>query len=255
MNGFAADALGGRVAVVTGAAGGLGSAILEQLSAMGAHIVALDIEEIAEPHGECVPLTCDITRAADVARAASHVMERFGRLDILVNNAGILPPPVALEKLDDETWQRVLDVNLRGMFLCCRHFGSIMLPAGRGCIVNLASIAATMPNSVGAYAVSKAGVLALTRQLAAEWGPRGLRANAVSPGLVRTPMSEPFYADAQNYAARMAKVASRRIGVPSEVASVVAFLCSDASAYVNGQEIVVDGGFQHTGLISLQDRE
>ena len=256
MNGFDKEALRGRTAVVTGAAGGLGSAIMAQLCAMGANIVALDLEEMAlDLPGEHCSLACDVTQSAAVAEAARRVVERFGRCDILVNNAGVLPKPVSLEDTTDTVWQKVLDVNLNGVFLCCREVGRHMLAAGQGSIVNLSSIAAVAPNAVSVYGASKAGVLALTRQIAVEWGPRGLRANAVSPGLVRTPMSEPFYADPQNHAARSAKVASRRIGVPAEIASVVAFLATDASAYVNGQEIVVDGGFLHTSLMNLQSRD
>jgi NAD(P)-dependent dehydrogenase (short-subunit alcohol dehydrogenase family) len=256
VSAFADQVLAGRTAVVTGAGGGLGGAILAQLAAMGAHVVALDLKEIAlDLPGEHLSLVCDITRDDAVARAAQVVADRFGRCDVLVNNAAILPKPVPLEETSEQLWSQVLDVNLKGAFLCSQHFGRHMLRAGRGSIVNLASIAASAPNAVGVYGASKAGVLALTRQIAVEWGPRGLRANAVSPGLVRTPMSESFYADPTNHAARMSKVASRRIGVPADVASVVAFLACDASAYVNGQEIVVDGGFLHTSLMSLQTRD
>ncbi|MCW5658685.1 MAG: glucose 1-dehydrogenase [Burkholderiaceae bacterium] len=248
--------MAGRTAAVTGAGGGLGRAILDQLAAMGANVVALDLHEVAlDLPGEHLSLACDITLDDAVARAARAAAERFGRCDVLINNAAILPKPVPLEDTSEQLWAEVLDVNLKGAFLCSRHFGAQMLEAGRGSIVNLASIAASAPNAVGVYGVSKAAVLALTRQMAVEWGPRGLRANAVSPGLVRTPMSEPFYADPENCATRMSMVASRRIGVPGDVASVVAFLACDASAYVNGQEIVVDGGFLHTSLMSLQNRD
>jgi NAD(P)-dependent dehydrogenase (short-subunit alcohol dehydrogenase family) len=249
-------ALAGRTAVVTGANGGLGSAILAQLASMGANIVALDLNKMdLDLPGEHLSISCNITNTDEVAAAARAVADRFGRCDILVNNAAILPSPVPLEDTSEDLWDKVLDVNLKGAFLCCQHFGRQMLSAGGGSIVNLASIAASAPNSVGVYCASKAGVLALTRQIAVEWGPRGLRANAVSPGLVRTPMSEPFYADPSNHASRTAKVASRRIGVPAEVASVIAFLACDAASYVNGQEIVVDGGFLHTSLMNLQNRD
>lgn len=253
MSDFDNQALAGRTAVVTGAGGGLGGAILAQLAAMGAHVIALDLQRVPlDLPGEHLSLACDITREDAVDAAAREVERRFGRCDILVNNAAVLPRPVPLESTSEALWDQVLGVNLKGAFLCSRRFGEQMLAAGQGSIVNLASIAAATPNAVGAYGVSKAGILALTRQIAVEWGPRGLRANAVSPGLMRTPMSEPFYADPRNLAARTAVVASRRIGVPAEVASVVAFLASDASQYVNGQEIVVDGGFMHTSLMNIQ---
>jgi NAD(P)-dependent dehydrogenase (short-subunit alcohol dehydrogenase family) len=255
MSSFSAHALAGRAAVVTGAGGGLGAAIMSQLGSMGAHVVALDLDEVAiDLPGEHLSLACDITSAAAVSAAARTVSQRFGGCHVLVNNAAVLPSPVPLEDTSEELWGHVLDVNLTGAFLCCRHFGAQMLEAAQGSIVNVASIAASVPNGMGAYSVSKAALLALTRQLAVEWGPRGLRANAVSPGLVRTPMSEPQYVNPTHHAARRAMVASRRIGVPAEVASVVAFLACDASAYVNGQEVIVDGGFLHTSLMNLQSR-
>ena len=261
MNAFSNTALEGRTAVVTGAGGGLGGAIVQQLAAMGARVALLDLRELSIPDvapgltaSDHLALTCDITHEDAVGNAAARVLQHFGRCDILVNNAAVLPPPVKLEHMDAGLWDQVMSVNLKGAFLCAKHFGAPMLAAGQGSIVNLASIAAVSPNAVGAYGPSKAAILALTRQIAVEWGPRGVRANAVSPGLVRTPMSENFYADPQILAARTAVVASRRIGVPDDIASVVGFLASDASAYVNGQEILVDGGFLHTALMNIQKK-
>jgi NAD(P)-dependent dehydrogenase (short-subunit alcohol dehydrogenase family) len=251
---FTPGALQGRVAVVTGAGGGLGGAIVAQLAAMGAIVVPLDLRELPVAAGQ-MSLACDIASEPAVQAAAQAVHERFGRCDVLVNNAAILPDPVPLEEISEALWSRVMDINVKGAFLCAKHFGGLMLAAGSGSIVNLSSIAAASPNAMGAYGPSKAAILALTRQIAVEWGPRGLRANAVSPGLVRTPMSEPFYANPENHAQRTAKVASRRIGVPADVASVIGFLASDAAAYLNGQEVTVDGGFMHTTLMALQNRD
>jgi NAD(P)-dependent dehydrogenase (short-subunit alcohol dehydrogenase family) len=255
MTSFSPEALTGRTAVVTGSSGGLGGAIVEQLASMGANVVSLDLKaDVAMVSERHLSIACDIGRESQVAAAADAVFTRFGRCDILINNAAILPAPVKLEDLDEALWDQVMSVNLKGAFLCAKHFGKLMIRAGSGSIVNLASIAAVSPNAVGVYGPSKAAVSALTRQIAVEWGKHGVRANTVSPGLVRTPMSETFYAKPENHAARTAVVASRRIGVPEDVASVIGFLASDASAYVNGQEIFVDGGFLQTALMNVQQR-
>lgn len=248
--------LNGRVAVVTGANGGLGQSIALHLAAMGATVVRTDLSESGMPGN--VPATgffvaCDITEETSVKSAAQVVSEKLGRCDILVNNAGILLPAVPLEEMPVETWDRVFNVNTRGTFLCAKHFGTLMLEQQSGSIVNFASIAASIPNQLSPYGPSKAAVLAFSRQLAVEWGPRGIRVNTVSPGLVRTPMSENYYQNERIHTARKSAVALRRIGNPEDIAKVVGFLSGDASSYVSGQEIVVDGGFLLTSLVKLQN--
>jgi len=255
MSVFCTDALAGRTAVVTGAGGGLGGAIVAQLAAMGAQVALVDLRPVEiNVEGRHLAVECNIANEESVREAAQKVARDLGKCDILINNAAILPAAIGLEEMTQESWNSVIQVNLTGSFLCAKYFGEHMLQSGSGSIVNLASIAAVSPNAVAAYGPSKAGIIALTRQIAVEWGPRGIRANTVSPGLVRTPMSEAFYSNPENLAAREAVVASRRIGSPADVASVVAFLASDAAGYLNGQEITVDGGFLHTSLMNLQRR-
>lgn len=255
--------LDGRVAVVTGAAGGLGGALAERLAKLGAAIALVDLKgdalgpaaSLVEATGSrYLALGCDLMDEIAIAAAAKATFAHFGRCDILVNNAAVMPRGVPLEELDAATWDRLMAVNVRAPFLAAKHFGADMLTRRQGSIVNIASIAATLPNTTGPYGPSKAALLALTRQIAVEWGPRGVRCNAVSPGLVRTPMSEASYADPEIHALRVGMVASRRIGKPSDIAQVVSYLASDAAAYVNGQELVVDGGFLHTALIRIQPK-
>jgi NAD(P)-dependent dehydrogenase (short-subunit alcohol dehydrogenase family) len=187
-----------------------------------------------------------------VQRAAAGVRDAFGRCDILVNNAGVLIKPTPLEEVPVDTWSNMLAVNLTGPFLMAKHIAPLMIANGTGSIVNITSIAASMPNNAGAYAATKGGLVSLTRQMAVEWGPKGVRCNCVSPALVRTPMSEAFYADEALHARRRSMVASGRIGRPDDIASVVGWLASDASAYINGQELLVDGGFSITPLMRVQ---
>lgn len=253
MSTFSSDALVGKTVVLTGAAGGLGGGISRLLAGLGANLVLLDLKPTTcDLPGEHLSLKCDLTDSDAISTAATTVAQHFGGCDVLVNNAALLGQPTTLDTMSVEEWDRAFAVNLRGAMLCARAFGQNMLAAGSGSIINVASIAAATPNSTTAYGPSKAGVLALTRQIAVEWGPRGVRANAISPGLVRTPMSETFYSDAENHKRRASRVAMRRIGSPNDIAHVVAFLASEASSYVNGQEIVVDGGFGHTALMDLQ---
>jgi glucose 1-dehydrogenase len=244
--------LGGRVFVITGAAGGIGRAIASSAVAAGASAVLLDrdgaaCEALAQTlrteGGQALGIECDTSDEASIAAAAGQIQREFGRCDILVNNAGVLRPG-PLDTLSPAEWNALLAVNVTGYLLCAQAFGRAMRDAGRGSMVHVASIAAHHPQPrSGAYSVSKAGVAMLSRQLALEWGPAGIRSNVVSPGLVRTPMSEPFYSEPGVTERRTALVPSRRIGTPQDIGDAVLYLASDRAAYVNGAEIVVDGGF------------
>jgi NAD(P)-dependent dehydrogenase (short-subunit alcohol dehydrogenase family) len=244
-----------RVCVVTGAGGGIGRETAAQLAAAGAKVVVVDRnrescveteQEIRSQGREVLSLACDVADPDSVAAAAQETLATFGQCDVLVNNAGILRPG-NMEALSVADWNVMLQVNLTGCFLCSQAFGRDMLVRGAGAIVHVSSIAASQPQPFsGAYSPTKAAVTMLSRQIAFEWGPKGVRSNVVSPGLVRTPMSESFYAAPGVAERREAVVPLRRIATPSDMANVVVFLVSDRASYVTGQEIVVDGGFSQT---------
>jgi NAD(P)-dependent dehydrogenase (short-subunit alcohol dehydrogenase family) len=237
--------LAGAVAVVTGAAGGLGSAIVDALADAGSVPVLLDANadavQAAAAARNALGIACDVTDAAGVEAAARRTLSVHGRCDILVNNAGILER-APLEEHPVDLWDRVIDVNLTGYFRAAQAFGRLMREAGRGAIVNIASGAAEAPSlGNGAYCASKAGVLALTRQIAVEWGPHGIRANAVSPVYLETPMTADLAADPRRLRERTHNVPLGRIGETSEVARVVVFLAGPGASYLNGINVPVDG--------------
>jgi NAD(P)-dependent dehydrogenase (short-subunit alcohol dehydrogenase family) len=243
--------LEGRVCAVTGAGSGIGAAVATELARAGARVALLDrhgsaaaevARGITAQGGQAVALECDVSREAGVLEAAARVRRELGDCGVLVNNAGMLKAG-ALESVSVEDWNAVLAVNLTGQLLCARAFQAQLRAAGQGSIVNVASIAALHPQPrSGAYSASKAGVLLMSRQLAAEWGPLGLRSNAVCPGMIRTPLSAKFYEEPGFEAKRAALTASRRVGEPIDIANAVLFLASPRSAYLNGAELVVDGG-------------
>jgi NAD(P)-dependent dehydrogenase (short-subunit alcohol dehydrogenase family) len=245
--------LAGKIAVITGAAHGLGATTARWLSQRGAAVVLLDVEaaaneelagELQAAGGEALALSCDVSREEEVAAAASGAGERFGRVDVLVNNATTMSWS-PLEQVSREEWERVVATNLRGYFLCLQAFGRIMLaqPSG-GAIVHVGSVCARNPSAAsGAYSVTKAAQVMLSRQAALEWGPRGVRSNAVSPGVVEAGIATAFQTDDEIRARRERMMALGRLGRAEEVAAVIGFLVSDAAASVNGQEITVDGGF------------
>lgn len=250
---FGADALVGRVAVVTGASGGIGLGICHRLRAMGAQVVQVDISYPAQPaeRDGMLAVHGDVAASDSVAAMAALVRSRFGRCDVLVNNAAITAPtPVPLADFPVDLWDRIFGVNLRGALLCAQALVPMMFDQRAGSIINVASIAAQVPTRVAAYGPTKAALRALTHQMAVEWGPQGLRANSVSPGMIRTPLSEAYYRDETNRQNRMAMIPARRIGMPEDIADLVAFLASDASTFINGQDIVVDGGFLKAALIN-----
>ncbi|MEY2953032.1 MAG: hypothetical protein RLZZ401_1119 [Pseudomonadota bacterium] len=243
--------LRGQVCVVTGAGSGIGAAVAEALAAVGAKVALLDrnaaaAQAVSARLGagglQALALDCDVTNEAALAGAAQRVRAELGPCAALVNNAGMLRAG-GLEQVSVADWNEVLAVNLTGYLLCARAFLPDMRTLGGGSIVHIASISALHPQTrSGAYSASKSGVLLLSRQMAAEWGPEGIRSNALCPGMIRTALSAKFYEEPGLEARRAAVTASRRIGEPRDIADPAVFLASPRSAYLNGAEIVVDGG-------------
>jgi len=252
-------AAGTRVAIVTGAARGIGLGIARRLAA-AAHAVALldrdgsgaeqSAAAMRSEGANALGLACDVARYDEVEQAVSAACERLGPPDVLVNNAGTRHR-ARLEDLSLRDWNDELAVNLSGAFHCTQIVGRRMLARGAGCIVNIASLSATIGHPLrGAYSPTKAGILGLTGLTAVEWGPRGVRCNAISPGIIVSPAHEDVYADAALREGRRAFVPLGRLGSPEDIGDVVVFLASDAARFVNGVNLPVDGGTSQ-GLISL----
>lgn len=240
-----------RNAVVTGAGGGIGRATAMALAGAGCRVALLDrasdtlaatLAEIEAQGGRAVALTVDVADPASIEAAATRSQAAHGPCDILVNNAGMLRPG-ALETLKLDEWNALLAVNLTGYFLCAQVFGRQMHGRG-GSLIHVASIAARHATGFGgAYSVAKAGVVMLSHQFATEWAPHRIRSNCVSPGMIQTPLSQSFYDQPGATERRAATIPAGRIGQPQDIADAVLFLASPRSAYVNGEEIVVDGGY------------
>lgn len=251
-----------KVAVVTGGGGGIGRAVALALGAAGARVAVLDRDprqaaetarQIQETGRPALAVECNVADAEGIRAAAERCVAAFGPCDVLVNTAALLRPG-PLRSLRLEEWYALLSVNLTGYFLCSQVFGGQMLDAAGGAIVHVASIAASHPQGFsGAYSVSKAGVVMLSRQLALEWGPAGVRSNVVSPGMILTPMSRAFYETPGVAERRAAVIPGRRIGRPDDIADAVTFLASPRAGYINGEEVTVDGGFVR-GLMNLIPR-
>jgi NAD(P)-dependent dehydrogenase (short-subunit alcohol dehydrogenase family) len=254
--------LSDRVCVVTGGGGGIGRAVALGLARAGARVAAIDLDErgldvtrteLLKISPDHIVTRCDTSSADSVAAASETVEKALSACGVLVNTAAVLRPG-GLENLSLAEWNAVLSVNLTGYFLCAQIFGRPMRALGRGSIVHVASIAGShAQGQSGAYSVSKAGVIMLSRQLASEWGPQGIRSNVVSPGMVITPMSQSFYDTPGVTERRSAVVPLRRVGQPQDIADAILFLASDRSAYVNGDEITVDGGYANM-LMNLVPR-
>ena len=248
--------LDGRVAVVTGGGQGIGAACARALGEAGARVVVAELRpERAEATVKSLKdagiaadaATLDVRSSADVDRTARAIADKHGQVDILVNNAGVALSNVKAEDTTDDHWRLHMDVNVDGLFWCCRAFGRMMLIQGRGAIVNIGSMSGFIvnkPQPQSFYNASKAAVHQLTRSLAAEWGKRGVRVNAVAPTYIETPLTSfGIKEDPEMYATWLEMTPMGRVGQPEEIASIVHFLASDASSLMTGSIVLADGGY------------
>jgi NAD(P)-dependent dehydrogenase (short-subunit alcohol dehydrogenase family) len=244
--------LDGKVAVVTGAARGIGFATAEALAEAGALVVITDMDSAgaakaaATLGGSADSIALDVTDPRAVERVQAEIVKRHGKVDVLVNNAGIAISFKPAETMEDEVWNKVIDVNLNGVFWCCRAFGKHMLERGMGTIVNIGSISAQIvnyPQEQANYNASKAGVHHLTRSLAAEWAARGVRVNCVAPTYIETDLTRDVATNKDISQHWIDGTPMGRMGQPSEIASVILFLASDASSLMTGSIVNADGGY------------
>lgn len=248
------DGFAGKTAFVTGAANGIGRAAALAFAREGAGVALADVSEhgnqetarmIEDLGGRALALKCDVTRAEDVQAALARTVEAFGRLDFAFNNAGIEPRrPAPTAQYDEEEWNRIIDINLRGVFLCMKHEIPLILKQGGGAIVNTSSGAGIIGiKGSPAYTAAKHGLLGLTKAAALDYAAQNIRINAVCPGYIDTPMMSRFTGGTPEGRAKViAEEPVGRMGKPEEIAAAVVWLCSDAAAFVIGHAMVIDGG-------------
>jgi len=247
--------LKGKVAIVTGARRGMGRTHALKLAEYGCKVIVSDIsqedcqkvvDEIKEKGGEAMAVKCDVTNKKEVDEMVKKAVDEWGKVDILVNNAGIAQFKPFLE-LTEEEWDRTLAINLKGYFLCAQAAAKVMAEKGGGSIVNIASVAMGGQGigfqNLAHYCASKGGIVAMTEAMALELAPKGIRVNAISPGVIETPMIDPIKKDPNQEKAILARIPMGRVGKPEEVSNLVVFLASDASSYMTGADVVIDGGW------------
>ena len=238
--------LEGRIAVVTGAARGIGLAVAERLTASGASVAVWDVdggaaEKAAASLANAHPVAVDVSDADSVAKAVKATLGRFGRVDCLVNNAGIAGPTGPLWDYPIDTWRQILEIDLTGVFLCCRAVVPVMLKNDYGRIVNVASVAGKEGNpNAAAYSAAKAGVIALTKSLGKELATTGIRVNAVTPATVQTEILKQFDQSQVDY--MLSKIPMGRLGLPEENAALIAWLCSPDCSFSTGAVFDTSGG-------------
>jgi NAD(P)-dependent dehydrogenase (short-subunit alcohol dehydrogenase family) len=255
-----AGRLNGKVALVTGAGGGIGRGIATRFAAEGAQVGVLDVqpqgieqtvEMIAAQGGSALPIICDLREPGQVRAAVAQLRQTWGPINVVVNNAAVMPSG-PLHETAPEDWDRVFAVNVRGAYLVCREVIPDMLASGGGSIIHMASVTGVLGlPGIAAYSATKGALIALTRAMSTDYAPYGIRVNAVSPGTIDSPMLHDFLAQQRDPAARRAEFDAMhpvgRVGTIDEVASVFVFLASDESGFVSGANYTVDGGLSVKG--------
>jgi len=244
-----------KIAVITGAKGGMGRAHALALAKMGAKIVVSDIsskecqlvvDEIEKFGGEAIAVKCDVSKKQEVEDMIKKTVEQWGKIDILVNNAGIAQFVPFLEMTEEE-WERTININLKGYFLCAQAAAKEMVKQKSGSIINIASVAMGQVGvgfqNLAHYSASKGGIVAMTETIASELAPHNIRVNTISPGAIETQMVDTIKQDKAAIEATLARIPMHRMGKPEEISNAVLFLASDASSYMTGSTIVVDGGW------------
>jgi NAD(P)-dependent dehydrogenase (short-subunit alcohol dehydrogenase family) len=246
--------LADKTALITGAGSGMGRLAAQVFAREGAQIVAVDVVEpalretaasVEAEAGQIVAVPADVSVAADVERAVAEGVRAFGRLNVLYNNAGIFPDDdTSVVDTDESVLQRVLDVNLKGVFLCCKYGIPHLIEAGGGSVINVASFVALVGCTVpqDAYTASKGAVLSLTRSLAVQYGRQGIRANAICPGPIMTPLLEGLFPNEEERLKRLNRIPLGRFGRAEDVVYAALYLASDESSWTTGTTFVVDGG-------------
>jgi len=250
--------LKGKVSIVTGGGSGIGRTISLKFSEQGAWIIVADIHlesaldtvsQIEKMGGRALAVKTDVSDKSQVVEMKERTLKEWGKIDVLVNDAAVMSPPCPIEELPEQDWDRVMAVNVRGVFLCSQIIGKEMIHRKQGSIINIASISGHGPYPFGgAYSSSKGAVLLLTQQLALEWGKHNVRVNSISPGMVRTPLNERVFSVKEIYEGRKNLVPLGRVGSPADIADTAVFLACDKASFITGADVMVDGGF----MVSLQ---
>lgn len=246
------EGLSGKVAVVTGGGSGLGRQFCIELAGEGVKVVAADVDRAGADEtiatvtgngGEGIALTLDVADAGSVQAMVTDVLEQLGAIDVLVNNAGLVGEMGRVHEVSEESWDRVMSVDLKGVFLCSKYVIPSMLERGKGVIINIASVSAFLASNTGSeYTAAKHGVAGLTKQLAYEYGHDGIRAVGIGPGVIETPLTKDWTREGGPFHPLTMEAPAGRYGRPIDIARVVCFLASDQADFIHGHTIPVDGG-------------